>query len=138
MKLSTKARYATRAMVELAGHSEGGLVLLRDVSQRTEISEGYLEQLLMPLKAAGLVRTARGAHGGFALGRHPSEITVSDIITVVEGSTAPAECVDDGTICSRSGFCRTRDVWAKLKEATDGVLGSSVGCGGACAQRLRR
>lgn len=111
-------------MLDLAGHSEGGLVLLRDVSQRTEISEGYLVQLLMPLRAAGLVRTARGAHGGFALGRHPSEITISDIITVVEGSTAPAECVDDATICSRSRLCRTRDVWAKLKEATDGVLGS--------------
>ena len=122
MKLSTKARYATEAMVDMAAHSNGELVLLRDISQRINVSEGYLEQLMMPLRAAGLVRTARGANGGFALGRHRSEIRLSDIIRVVEGSMSPAECVDEPSVCSKAPFCATRRVWAQVKEATDKVL----------------
>ena len=126
MKLSSKARYATEAMVDLARHSDGGLVLLRDVSERIVVSEGYLEQLLMPLKAGGLVRTARGANGGFALGRHRSEIRLSDILRVVEGSMAPAQCVDEPQACARSAMCPTREVWARMKEATDHVLESTT------------
>jgi Rrf2 family protein len=114
--------YATEAMVDLAENANGGLVQLRDIAGRTRVSEGYLEQLLMPLRTAGLVRTVRGAHGGFTLGRKPSDITMGDIIKVVEGSMAPAECVDLPDVCSRSGQCATRRVWAKVKAATDELL----------------
>jgi len=124
MKLSTKGQYATRAMLDLALHFGEGPIMVKDISRREEISERYLEQLLTPLKRAGLVRSIRGAHGGFTLAKPPSEISLIDIIHIMEGSTAPAECVDDAQICSRSGSCVTRGVWAEMKKATDTVLES--------------
>ena len=88
-------------------------------------AEKYLKQLLAPLKAAGLVRTIRGAHGGFILAKPPSEIKLIEIVQVMEGSMAPSECVDDAQICSRSDSCVTRHVWTEIKEATDKVLEST-------------
>jgi Rrf2 family cysteine metabolism transcriptional repressor len=124
MKLSTKGQYATRAMLDLALHFGEGPILVKDISRREEISERYLEQLLTPLKLAGLVRSIRGAHGGFTLAKPPSEISLIEIIHIMEGSTAPVECVDDAQICSRSDFCVAREVWAEMKKATDTVLES--------------
>lgn len=124
MRLSTKGRYAARAMLDLAIHFGDGPVMLKDISRRQEISERYLEQVLTPLRVAGLVRAIRGAKGGFVLGRSPSEISLSDIIRIAEGSTAPVECVDNAQICTRSDFCPTREVWTQIKRATDGVLAS--------------
>ncbi len=124
MKLSTKGQYATRAMLDLALHFGEGPILVKDISRREEISERYLEQLLTPLKLAGLIRSIRGAHGGFTLAKPPSEISLIEIIHIMEGSTAPVECVDDAQICSRSEFCVTREVWAEMKKATDTVLES--------------
>jgi len=126
MKLSTKGRYATRAMLDLALHSGKGPVLIKDISQREEISKRYLEQLFLPLKAAGLVRSIRGARGGFTLARPPSQIKLSEIIRVMEGSTSPAECIDDAGICSRTDSCVTREVWAEMKRALDKVLESTT------------
>lgn len=124
MKLSTKGRYATRAMLDLALHSSAGPVMIKDICQRQEISELYLKQLLAPLKAAGLVRAIRGAHGGFTLTRLPSQIKLIEIVQVMEGSIAPVECVDDARICSRSDLCVTRGVWAEMKKAMARVLES--------------
>jgi len=124
VKLSTKGQYATRAMLDLAHHFGEGPILVKDISRREEISERYLEQLLTPLKLAGLVRSIRGAHGGFTLAKPPSEISLIEIIHIMEGSTAPVECVDDAQVCSRSDFCVTRAVWAEMKKATDTVLES--------------
>ena len=124
MKLSTKGRYATRAMLDLALHFGEGPILVKDISRRQEFSDRYLEQILTPLKAAGLVRVVRGARGGFTLARPPSDIRLIEIIQIVEGSTAPVDCVDDAKICSRSDFCVTREVWAEMKKATDTVLES--------------
>ena len=124
MKLSTKGRYAARAMLDLALHFGQGPVLVKDISRRQEFSDRYLEQILTPLKAAGLVRVIRGARGGFILAKPPSEIRLIEIIQIVEGSTAPVDCVDDAQICSRSDFCVTREVWADIKEAIDTVLES--------------
>jgi len=124
MKLSTKGRYAARAMLDLALHFGQGPILVKDISRRQEISQRYLEQLLTPLKVAGLVRVVRGARGGFTLAKPPSEIRLLEIIQIMEGSTAPVECVDDAQICSRSDFCVTREVWAEMKKATDTVLES--------------
>jgi len=126
MRLSTKGRYAARAMLDLAIHSDEGLVLIKDISQREEISKRYLEQLFLPLKAAGLVRAIRGAHGGFTLAKPPSQIKLIEIVQIMEGSTAPVECVDDAGICLRSELCVTREVWSEMKKATDKVLESTT------------
>ena len=113
-------------MLDLALHYGQGLILLKDIARRQEISEGYLEHVIIPLKAAGLVTSARGAHGGFALAKPPSEIRLSYIIQVVEGSIAPVDCVDDPRLCSRADFCVARDVWAELEKAMSGVLESTT------------
>ncbi len=126
MRLSTKGRYAARAMLDLAIHLDEGLVLIKDISQREEISKRYLEQLFLPLKAAGLVRAIRGAHGGFTLAKPPSQIKLIEIVQIMEGSTAPVECVDDAGICLRSELCVTREVWSEMKKATDKVLESTT------------
>lgn len=126
MKLSTKGRYATRAMLDLALHYGGGPVLLKDVARRQQISERYLEQLALSLKAAGLVTSMRGARGGFVLARPPSEIRLCDIIEAVEGSLAPVECVDDPGVCPRAGLCAAQEVWAEMKAAISKILGSKT------------
>ena len=123
MRLSTKGRYATRAMLDLALHFDEGPILIKDISKRQEISKQYLEQLFIPLRAAGLVRATRGARGGFILAKPPSQIKLSEIIRVMEGSASPVECLDDARICSRSDSCVTRGIWAEMKEAIDRVLG---------------
>ena len=122
MRLSTKGRYATRAMLDLALHFDEGPILIKDISKRQGISKQYLEQLFIPLRAAGLVRATRGAGGGFTLAKLPSQIKLSEIIQVMEGSASPVECVDNARICSRSDSCVTREVWAEMKEAIGKVL----------------
>jgi len=124
MKLSTKGRYAMRAMLDLAQNYNDGLVLVKDVAKRQKISERYLEHLFLSLKTAGLVKSVRGAHGGFTLARSPYEIELIDIIRVCEGPLALVECVVDASVCPRSSQCATRDIWIELQAAMDGVLGS--------------
>jgi len=101
MKLSTRGRYSSRLMLELALQYGKGPILLRDVSVSQEISIKYLSQLLIPLKVGNLIRSARGAHGGYFLSRPPEDIKLSEIITAVEGSVSPVECVDNPDICTR-------------------------------------
>jgi Rrf2 family protein len=126
MKLSTRGRYGTRALLDLALYQEEGPVLLRDIAQRQQISLRYLEHLITPLIAGGIVRTARGAKGGVSLAKPPKEIKLSEIIQLLEGSIAPAECVNSPGICSRSKLCVTRDIWGELKQAMDEVLKSTT------------
>jgi len=122
MKLSTKGRYAMRAMLVLAINYGNGLILLKDIAGKEGISERYLEHLVLSLKAAGLVSSVRGAHGGFTLTRPPSQIKLMDIMQVTEGSLSPVQCVTDPGTCERSSLCVTRDVWMELKEAMYQVL----------------
>ena len=124
MKISTKGRYATRAMLDLALHMNEGPVQVKEISGRIGVSERYLEQLLGPLRIAGLVKATRGARGGFMLSRAPSDIKLSEIIRAMEGSMAPVECVDSAETCSRSDKCVTREIWAQIKDAIDGILSS--------------
>lgn len=126
MKLSTRGRYATRAMLDLALYSGNGPVLVRDVARRQEISELYLKQLLSALRLAGLVRTRRGAHGGFTLARPPSQIKLIEIVRCMEGSTAPVDCLDNDGICRHSDLCVIRGVWAEVKKAVDDILESTT------------
>ena len=124
MKLSTRARYGTRALLDVALHHSEGPVLLKDIAHRQEISLPYLEHIISPLIVAGIVRSTRGARGGISLLKPPSEIRLSEVLDSLEGSIAPVECVNDPKVCTRSDCCATRDVWGELKKAMNGVLGS--------------
>jgi len=122
MKLSTKGRYGVRALLDLALHQGEGLVLLKDIARRQEISLPYLDHLITPLIAGGIVRSTRGARGGISLLKHPQEIKLSEVIQLLEGSIAPVECVNHPKICARSDLCVTRDIWGEMKKAMNGVL----------------
>ncbi len=126
MKLSTRGRYGTRALLDLALHWEKGPVLLKDIARRQQISLPYLEHLIAPLIAGGMVRSTRGARGGVSLARPPQEIRLSEVMQLLEGSMAPAECVNNPEACERSESCVTRDIWGELKKAMDGVLESTT------------
>ena len=124
MKITTKGRYGTRAMLDVALHQADSPVQLKVIAQRQQISLQYLEHIITPLIAAGLLRSTRGAYGGVSLGKPPQEIVLSEVIQVLEGSITPVECVDDPNACSRADICVTRDVWTEVKEAMAGVLES--------------
>ena len=126
MKLSTRGRYGTRALLELALHYGEGPIPLKDVAQRQQISLQYLEHLISPLVKAEIIRSARGLRGGVWLAKPPQEIKLSEIIQLLEGSIAPVECVNDPKYCTHSDLCVTRDIWGELKKAMDGVLESTT------------
>jgi len=126
MKLSTRGRYATRALLDLALHQEEEPVLLKDIAQRQQISLRYLEHLVTPLIAGGIMLSTRGPKGGVSLAKPPVEIRLSEIIQLLEGSIAPVECVNNPGICTRSELCVTRDVWGELKKAMNGILESTT------------
>ena len=126
MKLSTRGRYGTRMLLDLALHQGGDPVPLKDIAKREGISLLYLEHLVTPLIAAGIIRSTRGARGGVSLVKSPQEMKISEVVELLEGSIAPVDCVDDPKACSRSELCVTRDVWVELKKAMDGVLESTT------------
>ena len=122
MKLSTRGRYGTRALLDLALHADEGLVPVKGIAERQGISAAYLARVIGVLVRAGLVASTRGPSGGVSLPRPAREIRLIEVIQTLEGSLAPVECVDDPRLCPRSGFCVTRDVWGELKDAMKGVL----------------
>jgi Rrf2 family protein len=124
MKLSTRARYGTRALLDIALNASDKLIQLREIAKRQEISVMYLEHLITPLISAGILRTTRGVRGGVQLAKTPHDIRLSDVIQILEGSMAPVECVDDPKYCPRSSTCITREVWSDMKKAINGVLES--------------
>jgi Rrf2 family transcriptional regulator, cysteine metabolism repressor len=124
MKLSTKARYGLRLMLQLAINYGKGPVALKDISKREEISEKYLSQIVIPLKAGGLVSPIRGSSGGYILSKEPFSITVKDIVEVFEGSFGPVECTTNPSACNRSTFCTARKVWSMLGEKMAETLNS--------------
>lgn len=126
MKLSTRGRYGTRVLLDLALRDGNELVPLKDIAQRQQISLLYLEHIIAPLIATGMVRSTRGAHGGIQLARPPQDIKLSQVIGLLEGSIAPVDCINDPKVCERSEFCATRDVWIELKNAMEGVLESKT------------
>jgi Rrf2 family cysteine metabolism transcriptional repressor len=126
MKLSTRGRYGLRTLLDLALHQKDGLVLLKDIARRQEFSLAYLEHLIAPLVAAGLVKTTRGARGGVSLIKPPAEIKLGEAIRLLEGSIAPVDCVSHPELCHRSAFCVTRDIWVEMKKAMSQVLDSTT------------
>ena len=122
MKMSTKGRYGLRVMAELAGSYGQGPVSADVIARNQDISGKYIHLLVMVLRSAGLVRSVRGPGGGYELARKPSSITALDVVSALEGSSAPAECVTDAAYCPRASRCATRDVWRDVSSAVDGVL----------------
>jgi Rrf2 family cysteine metabolism transcriptional repressor len=122
MKLSTRTRYGTRALLELALHRGEGPVFLKDIARQQQISLAYLEHLVAPLIYGGIIRSVKGPKGGVTLAKKPEEIKLLEVTRLLEGSLAPVECVDNPGICERSANCVTRDIWGEVKAAINGVL----------------
>lgn len=118
MKISTKGRYGLRALIDLAQYSEIEPVSISSIANRQGISERYLEQLMTLLKKAGLVKSIRGAGGGYVLARDVSEISVGDVLRALEGNLEPVECAAyEATGCEAAGGCVTKYVWQKINES---------------------
>jgi len=122
MKISTKARYGTRALLDLASNTRIEPIQLKGIAQRQEISPSYLEHLFIPLIAAGIVKSTRGSRGGVALTRPAREIKLIEIVEALEGPISLVECITDNGTCPRSGACATQDIWRDLTEAIGGIL----------------
>ncbi len=123
MKLSTKGRYGVRLMIDLAAHYGEGPVLLREIAKRQEISEKYLSNLINPLKATGLLEATRGVHGGYVLGKAPSQITMRDIVLAVEGPLCLVDCVQKPASCNRTSLCIARELWKEAADSMAEILG---------------
>ncbi|MFQ6070314.1 MAG: RrF2 family transcriptional regulator [Candidatus Aminicenantales bacterium] len=127
IKLSTKGRYGARLMLNLALHYSNGneAVILKNVSKEEDISIRYLEQIIIPLKIARLVKSIRGAGGGYTLARPPSQIRLREILHALEGSCCLVDCVEDPDYCDRIPTCATHEIWKKatmmLKEYFESI-----------------
>jgi Rrf2 family protein len=117
MKLSTKSRYGTRLMLDMAQHYNQGPVQLGDIARRQNISVKYLEQILIPLKKAHYVESVRGPKGGHVLARPPAEITVGEIVALMEETTTLVECSEHAEVCERAETCPTRLIWKEAAQA---------------------
>ncbi|HNX60096.1 MAG TPA: Rrf2 family transcriptional regulator [Spirochaetota bacterium] len=122
MKLTTRSRYGIRLMYDLAIHYGQGYIFLKDISERQQISEKYLGQLILPLKSAELVTSSRGAHGGYSLSKRPEDITLFDIVNSLEGTLCVVECVRKPEVCDRVSSCPTRPVWEKFDNTINDFL----------------
>lgn len=124
MKLSTKGRYGLKAMFELSLNQNNGPMCLKNIAQKQGISEQYLEQIFSSLKKAGLIKSVRGAQGGYLLVKEAKDITVGDILTVLEGPVSLSDCVLDEDACENSNVCVTKVVWEKMKKGIEDVIDS--------------
>lgn len=123
MRISTRGRYALRIMLDLALTDQSKPARVKDIAERQEISEKYMEQIIAILNKAGFVRSVRGPQGGYFLAKRPEEYTVGSILRLTEGSLAPVECVEDeGVHCSRQQECVTVILWKKLNDAINSVV----------------
>jgi len=125
MRLSTKAQYAVRALVDLSLHSGGKPVALKEIARREDIPLNYLEQLFFRLKNGSIVASVRGPGGGYMLARSASRIKIGEIIATVEEPLNPVACLDgNATSCSRVSQCVTHNVWKALGDKIRGFLDS--------------
>ncbi|MBR3910415.1 MAG: Rrf2 family transcriptional regulator [Anaerotignum sp.] len=123
MKISTRGRYGIRLMLALALNYENGTIPLKAIAKDQGISEKYLEQIINPLTKAGLVKSFRGAQGGYTLTNAPDQTTVGEVLRVLEDSLSPVDCVDHPN-CENSDRCVSLSIWKKMKEAMDEVVDS--------------
>lgn len=129
MKVSTRGEYGVRAMVALAHHYGEGPLSIAEIARQSNIPSAYLEQLVAPLRRAGLVTSRRGARGGYILSRDPAEIRVGDVYRVMEGPVAPMDCVSEDQAdqtCPLIDGCETRPIWLKVRDSIVDVLDSTT------------
>lgn len=125
MLISTRGRYALRVMIDLAEHQSEGMIPLKIIAQRQEISEKYLESIIKLLVKAQFLSGLRGKGGGYRLTRSPEQYTVGSILRLTEESLAPVSCINQGTAaCARSAACRTLPLWHGLNETINQYLDS--------------
>jgi Rrf2 family cysteine metabolism transcriptional repressor len=124
MKLSTRTRYAVRAIIELAQSDNNRPMQLKIIAQRQDISIKYLEQLMAALRSAGFVRSVRGSKGGYVLAKAPNQIKMNEVLRRLEGSVSTVECVENENSCSRSADCAARYLWMQVEQAIEQVLQS--------------
>jgi Rrf2 family protein len=124
MKLSTRSRYGTRLLLDIAQHYNQGPVQLGDIAGRQDISAKYLEQIIIPLKKAHLIETVRGPKGGHLLARPPEEITVAEVVALLEEGACLVECTELAEVCGRADICPTRLIWKEASQAMFNTLKS--------------
>jgi Rrf2 family protein len=117
MKLSTRSRYGTRLMLDMAQHYREGPLQLGDIAKRQDVSVKYLEQIIIPLKKAHYIESVRGRKGGHILAKPPEEITVGEIVALLENGARLVDCAQDATLCERADTCPTRLLWKEAHEA---------------------
>ena len=123
MKISTKGRYALRMMIDTAQNQDRGYVALKDIAERQDISKKYLEQIVLQLTQAGMLRASRGHQGGYKLAGAPEDYTVGAILRAVEGPLSPVACLDEEpNRCGRCGICPTLPVWKGLQAVMEKYL----------------
>ena len=127
MKISTKGRYALRLMLDIALNDAKTPVRIKDIAERQQISDKYLEQIVSSLNKAGFVKSLRGPQGGYRLTKKPEEYTVGMILRLIEGSLAPVACLDDDiNNCTRADRCPTLILWEKLYDAISEVVDNII------------
>ncbi|MBI4337114.1 MAG: Rrf2 family transcriptional regulator [Chloroflexi bacterium] len=126
MRVPMKVDYGVRALVDLAHHYGQGPVQTAEIASRQSVPEPYLDQLLTTLSKFGFVRSRRGPQGGHMLARPPSEVTLEMIVSTLEGSSAPLDCIEEPAECILSRACAQRDVWRSVEEAVQAVLSSTT------------
>lgn len=124
MKISTRIRYGARAMLELASHYGEGPIELKEIAKKENISLKYLEQVINPLRAAGLVKSIRGSKGGYSLAKPPAEICLYDVVESLEGPLNLLECLHDSKACQKVPSCVTREIWKEVSEAISKIFHS--------------
>ncbi len=124
MKLSTRSRYGIRALLELAVVYGNGPLQLKSIAQHQNISAKYLEHLVAILKAAGILKSVRGAKGGYVLAKPPSQITLSECFNCLEGAVVTVECLENENYCARADDCVMKQVWSQVQDAIANVLQS--------------
>lgn len=122
MKLSTKGRYGIHAMYDLAQFGSETPQPIKSIAERQNIPEAYLEQLIGQLRRSGLVKSVRGAQGGYLLSRSPSEITVGEVLRTLEGELAVVDCLMEEDACHKACSCPTRVVWKKLRDGLNEIV----------------
>lgn len=123
MKISTKGRYALRLMLDIALHDNGEPVRIKDIANRQQISDKYLEQIVSVLNKAGFVKSIRGPQGGYRLTREAEQYTVGMILRLTEGNLAPVACLEDEVnVCGRQSGCASLVLWKKLNDAITDVV----------------
>lgn len=126
LKVPTLVRYGTRALVQIAEAYPARAIPVREIARAQRLSVKYLERIAGALRAAGLIRAVRGPRGGYVLGRPPASVRLDEVVRALGGPPVVAECLDRPESCPRRASCPTRGIWARVREAVDGVLAATT------------